>query len=186
MDRKFYLSVTACGFLLFGCSTYQAYDVCESDQTRYSGQYLPQYQGRVCVVFDEPDLVLTPFHYTGRAWFATDKAILRPKGKAELDGFVLSLQKAVQSGVISPANKIVVIGHTDSRASVAYNQKLSERRAASVADYLQQQGVPAASIVASGKSELQPVATNRTKAGRQENRRVEIHVNGDGIRVVYN
>lgn len=99
--------------------------------------------------------------------FDFDKATLKPAGKANLDQFMAGLSGARVSA-------ITVVGHTDSVGSDAYNQKLSERRAASVADYLTSKGVPAAAIKASGKGESQPIADNSTKAGRAQNRRVEV------------
>jgi outer membrane protein OmpA-like peptidoglycan-associated protein len=71
---------------------------------------------------------------------------------------------------------IMVQGHTDSTGSAAYNQGLSERRADSVASYLQTLGVDGSRIDAQGFGKSQPRATNNTAAGRQLNRRVEIHV----------
>jgi len=62
-----------------------------------------------------------------------------------------------------------------------YNQRLSEKRAASVRDYLLQQGIPINSIVARGFGKTQPVATNATATGRQLNRRVELVVSGEVI-----
>ncbi len=135
---------------------------------------------------DEPALVVKPFNYNGRTWFDTDKATLRPAAKRELKALSNELQKARSRGVISEKNKLVVIGHTDSRASHAYNQKLSERRAQSVAAYLASLGVPSAAMSIQGKGETQPVASNRTRRGMQKNRRVELHMHTSAIRVVYN
>lgn len=141
---------------------------------------------KYAVTVSEPELITKPFRYTGRTWFDTDKSYLRAAGKKELDGLAQQLLEAQNAGLVSAKNKVVVIGHTDSRASYAYNQRLSERRAASVAQYLNSKGVAATSIMASGKGETQPVATNRTRTGMQKNRRVEIHITGPSIKVVYN
>ena len=103
--------------------------------------------------------------------FDFDKADLKPAGKANLDQFMSGLAGAKVTG-------ITVVGHTDSVGSDAYNQKLSEKRASSVANYLTSKGVPAAAIQASGKGESQPVADNATKAGRATNRRVEVEAMG--------
>lgn len=103
--------------------------------------------------------------------FAFDKADLKPAGKANLDQFLAKLAGAKVSS-------ITIVGHTDSVGSDTYNQGLSERRAAAVADYLVSKGVPAAAIQASGKGETQPIADNKTKAGRAANRRVEVTANG--------
>ena len=103
-------------------------------------------------------------------YFDFDKSNLKPEGKKALDALVAEMK-------IDQVEEITVVGHTDSIGTEAYNQKLSERRAKTVADYLVGKGVPAAKIKASGKGESQPVADNKTKAGRAKNRRVEVTVN---------
>lgn len=103
-------------------------------------------------------------------YFDFDKSNLKPEGKKALDGLVAEMK-------IDQVEQIIVVGHTDSIGTDAYNQKLSERRAKTVADYLVSKGVPAAKIKASGKGESQPIADNKTKAGRAKNRRVEVTVN---------
>ena len=75
---------------------------------------------------------------------------------------------------------IVVQGHTDSTGSSSYNQRLSERRAASVESYLQNQGVRGSRIDSRGYGESQPKASNASASGRQQNRRVEIYVRANG------
>jgi outer membrane protein OmpA-like peptidoglycan-associated protein len=80
-----------------------------------------------------------------------------------------------------PGLSIEVDGHTDSVGDDAYNLALSEQRAAAVREYLVQQGIPAAAIVARGFGEAQPVASNDIAAGRQQNRRVELVVSGESI-----
>lgn len=69
---------------------------------------------------------------------------------------------------------VEVAGHTDSTGSDAYNQSLSERRAGSVASYLQSQGVSNQRMITVGMGESRPVADNTTESGKQANRRVEI------------
>ena len=103
--------------------------------------------------------------------FDFDKAVLKPAGQASLDQFMAGLAGSKVSG-------ISVVGHTDSVGTDAYNQKLSERRAGAVANYLVSKGVPAAAIQAAGKGESQPVADNSSKAGRAANRRVEVEASG--------
>ena len=103
--------------------------------------------------------------------FDFDKAVLKPAGKANLDQFLAGLAGAKVTG-------IYVVGHTDSIGSDAYNQTLSEKRAAAVADYLVSKGVPAAAIKAAGKGEAQPIADNGSKAGRATNRRTEVVAHG--------
>jgi outer membrane protein OmpA-like peptidoglycan-associated protein len=75
-----------------------------------------------------------------------------------------------------PNTTIEVAGHTDSTGTAAYNQRLSERRANSVSNYLEQLGVRGSRLDAIGYGEAQPRATNGTANGRQLNRRVEIHI----------
>lgn len=72
--------------------------------------------------------------------------------------------------------EVLIEGHTDNKGSESYNQTLSERRAQSVADYLASQGVGRNRLVTKGYGEMQPVSTNETDAGRQENRRVEVAI----------
>lgn len=69
-----------------------------------------------------------------------------------------------------------VIGHTDSVGSEVYNQRLSENRARSVAEYLSGQGVLPARLLMAGMGESQPVASNSTPEGRAQNRRVNIQI----------
>ena len=82
------------------------------------------------------------------------------------------------SDVISKYDQTVVhiIGHTDSVGNDAYNQRLSERRAESVAGFLMNNGVRAGRLHTEGRGEREPRATNDTEAGRQLNRRVEIFI----------
>jgi len=103
--------------------------------------------------------------------FDFDKSILKNEGKNKLDDLA-SKVKAINLEVV------IAIGHTDSIGSDAYNQKLSVRRAESVKAYMVSKGVEPNRIYTEGKGEKQPVASNKTKDGRQKNRRVEIEVIG--------
>lgn len=89
------------------------------------------------------------------------------------------------SGIIlaNPGLKLDVEGHTDNVGSDEFNQRLSEKRAASVRDYLIAQGIRADSIGARGFGETMPVASNDTPVGRQHNRRVELILSGEVIGV---
>jgi len=80
-----------------------------------------------------------------------------------------------------PGLKIQVEGHTDSVGSDEYNMKLSQNRADSVRTYLVGQGVPADTVTSVGLGKADPVASNDTAAGRQQNRRVELIVSGQPI-----
>ncbi|MDX1314369.1 MAG: OmpA family protein, partial [Eudoraea sp.] len=75
-----------------------------------------------------------------------------------------------------PNAKFTVEGHTDSVGSASLNQKLSESRANSVRDFLIKEGIAADRLTAIGYGEDKPIATNNTRAGRTQNRRVEINL----------
>ena len=112
--------------------------------------------------------------------FAFDRSSLNGAAQAELDGLlsrVHGLDSHYGMGKAGVAQSVSVVGHTDSIGSRRYNQGLSLRRAQSTADYLAVQGVRPEVIGISGAGELQPVASNRTRAGRAQNRRAEVTVN---------
>jgi len=75
-----------------------------------------------------------------------------------------------------PTMHVRIEGHTDSRGSRRYNRRLSNRRARSVRQYMIDQGVSGRRMVAKGYGQSKPIATNRTKEGRDKNRRVEFHI----------
>jgi outer membrane protein OmpA-like peptidoglycan-associated protein len=106
--------------------------------------------------------------------FDTGQHTLKPGAREKL---------AKVSGIVlaHPGLSLEVEGHTDSVGTDEFNQSLSERRAESVKTYLIQQGIPSASIRAAGFGEAQPVASDDTAAGRQQNRRVELVVSGEPI-----
>ncbi len=108
-----------------------------------------------------------PVVITG-ANFDFDSATLKPGADAKL-------KPVVEFAGKYPEADMEVIGHTDDIASEAYNLKLSEKRAASVKNWLVQAGVDAKRIKARGMGKAQPIADNATKEGRAQNRRVEIH-----------
>jgi outer membrane protein OmpA-like peptidoglycan-associated protein len=72
--------------------------------------------------------------------------------------------------------RINIAGHTDSVGKASYNQALSEKRAESVATFLAQQGVHPERVIVKGYGESQPIASNKSKGGRAQNRRVEIEI----------
>ena len=97
--------------------------------------------------------------------------------KATLTADSQTVLSEVATGLKSDPNmKVEIAGHTDSKGSDAYNQKLSQNRANSVKAYLVSQGVPTTRLVAKGYGEKSPVATNETDEGRAQNRRVEFRV----------
>jgi outer membrane protein OmpA-like peptidoglycan-associated protein len=106
--------------------------------------------------------------------FDTAKYSLRPLAREKL---------AKVAGIVSgyPGLRLDVEGHTDSVGGDDYNQRLSERRGDAVRDYLTQQGVATTSVTAKGFGKTQPVASNDTAQGRQQNRRVELVISGEVI-----
>jgi OOP family OmpA-OmpF porin len=109
--------------------------------------------------------------YTADALFDFDKSVLKPAAKTSLDNLVGQIKSLALEVVIAT-------GHTDSVGTDAYNQKLSVRRATAVKKYLVSKGIDANRIQIEGKGESQPVADNKTSAGRAKNRRVQIEVIG--------
>jgi OOP family OmpA-OmpF porin len=105
------------------------------------------------------------------ALFDFDKSVVRPDGKRAIDDALSKL-----NGV--DIDMVIATGHTDSIGTSKYNQRLSERRANSVKEYLVSKGIPASKVTTIGKGETQPVATNKTAEGRQKNRRVDIEFKG--------
>ena len=87
-----------------------------------------------------------------------------------------NLQELARSLTKFPDSDLLIVGHTDSKGDDAYNQSLSQRRSNSASAYLQSQGVPASRIRTSGRGESEPVGSNDTEAGMQQNRRVEIAI----------
>ena len=106
--------------------------------------------------------------------FDTAKYSLRPLAREKL---------AKVAGIVSgyPGLRLDVEGHTDSVGGDDYNQRLSERRGDAVRDYLTQQGMATTSVTAKGFGKTQPVASNDTAQGRQQNRRVELVISGEVI-----
>jgi outer membrane protein OmpA-like peptidoglycan-associated protein len=113
----------------------------------------------------------------GDVLFETDRAELKPGSERTLDELVAALRE-------SPNASVAIEGHTDSTASHAYNQSLSERRAAAVRAYLVAKGIDGTRISARGLGEEFPVASNADAAGRQQNRRVELVIQDRPLVVV--
>jgi len=99
--------------------------------------------------------------------FATDSAVILPESLPVLEGASATLKRY-------PEVNIEVAGYTDSRGSDTHNQKLSERRAQAVLEYLKDSGVTN-TLTAIGFGEKDPIASNDTEDGRRQNRRVVLH-----------
>ena len=101
--------------------------------------------------------------------FDFDSSVLKPASRTQLDQVASVLVKY-------PDTDILVMGHTDSKGSEDYNLNLSERRAASVRNYLEAQGVATLRIRSRGFGESVPVSDNTSDLGRAQNRRVELSI----------
>ncbi len=99
--------------------------------------------------------------------FDSNRADVKPQFRPVLDQLSQSIKQY-------PGTIVQVEGHTDSTGSAAYNQTLSENRAASVTSYLAQRGTEPNRLIAVGYGMTRPIADNNTLAGRAQNRRVEV------------
>lgn len=109
--------------------------------------------------------------FAADAFFDFDKSVLKPEGRAKLDDLTSKIRDV-------NLEVIIAVGHTDSVGTVAYNQRLSIRRAEAVKAYLVSKGIERNRVYTEGKGKSQPIADNKTAAGRAKNRRVEIEVVG--------
>lgn len=109
--------------------------------------------------------------------FEVDRAELKPGARRQLAQLADVLTRY-------PDTDVSIEGHTDSTGSSEYNQELSERRAAAVRSFLASQGVSQQRLDTLGLGEHQPVASNATAQGRQQNRRVEVVIQDENARVV--
>jgi outer membrane protein OmpA-like peptidoglycan-associated protein len=101
--------------------------------------------------------------------FPFNSTEILPDGRTNLQQLATSLEKY-------PNSDILIVGHTDSVGTDAYNLDLSQRRATAASTLLQSLGVPASRLHAVGKGESEPIQPNDTEAGRAQNRRVEVAI----------
>jgi outer membrane protein OmpA-like peptidoglycan-associated protein len=106
---------------------------------------------------------------TSQTAFDTDSSAIKP-------GFHTTMDKLADVVVRYGKTTLTIVGHTDNVGSNQYNQQLSERRAHSVAQYLESKRVDPLRLATAGKGETQPAASNSSESGRQANRRVEMYV----------
>lgn len=102
--------------------------------------------------------------------FGFDSAELQGPARTNLTNLAVTLEDMDDDAVL------MVVGHTDATGEADYNLRLSERRAAAAESFLQSQGMADGAVQAVGMGEQEPVATNETEAGQQENRRVEVAI----------
>ena len=137
------------------------------------GAYMDRQESRLRAELDRTGVSVTrigdniTLNMPGNVTFALDSADLNAGFYEVLNAVALVIDEYEQTVV-------EVAGHTDSTGTNAYNQQLSERRAASVASYLVTRGVLGERIIEVGMGEERPIADNSTEAGRQANRRVEL------------
>ena len=129
------------------------------EQTEGTGIEVTEVDNGEAILLSLPDSVT----------FDVGSYTINPTFRATLDTIAENLRKY-------PNSLIDVYGHTDSTGSYEFNQRLSEQRAQSVANYLQSRGIADARIRWQGFGETQPVASNETEIGRSSNRRVEIKI----------
>jgi outer membrane protein OmpA-like peptidoglycan-associated protein len=101
--------------------------------------------------------------------FDYDSATVKPAARDNLRNLAASLQKY-------PDTNVMLVGHTDADGADEYNQGLSQRRAAAAAAVLSSQGVPGSRIDATGRGEVEPIASNDSASGKAQNRRVEVAI----------
>lgn len=137
---------------------------------RQAAELRQQLPGNVGVVNTGSQLVVT---VPQDLLFAVDSATVSGSQQANLRTVATSLNRY-------PDTTVNVIGHTDNTGAASYNQSLSERRANAVASVLIGAGVAPSRVVTAGRGENQPIASNLTAEGRQQNRRVEIIITPRG------
>jgi outer membrane protein OmpA-like peptidoglycan-associated protein len=98
-----------------------------------------------------------------------DSDVVRSEARTNLRNLAASLDKYEGSDLL-------IVGHTDDRGTDSYNQRLSERRAEAAANYLASQGVDRSRITTTGLGESEPVASNASADGQQQNRRIEVAI----------
>lgn len=122
-----------------------------------------------------PDPILVRLSDKRNVMFEFNSAVLTPAATRELDKVVDRIREFDQ------VDGIEIVGHTDSSGPENYNQPLSEKRAASVKQFLNSRGVGSSAVSARGEGESNPAADNSTRDGRAKNRRVDILISGNTV-----
>lgn len=110
--------------------------------------------------------------FNSKVLFGFDESGLNAEAKTSLDKLIRVINAY-------PDTDIEIQGHTDSKGSIAYNKKLSERRALAVSNYLTSRNILANRITVKGYGELTPKYSNDTESGRTQNRRVEFLISAN-------
>ena len=130
---------------------------------------------RVEKLTDTLHIMLRPIHRVRRTlilkhmYFATDKSDILPESEPDLMQLYSFLSE-------NPRIRVLITGHTDNEGRDDYNQRLSENRSASVKAEMVKRGIDPNRIETDGKGESEPIDTNDTPEGRQNNRRVQVTV----------
>ena len=149
------LGLLSTSIFMAGCAHYQGDPVALSEPAE--------------VVVGEGTGVYTTIEVPAASMFAFDSATLNDDGKAVIEEYRSSL-----SNELTDSYMVLVVGHTDSSGDTTYNDALSLKRAQSVADYLVSTGASEEAIRVLGRGSREPIASNETREGRMENRRVDI------------
>ena len=136
--------------------------------TTTTGHVVHQAGTHPCMIKAAASTSAQPITIDSDLAFDFDKSVIRPSYAPKLDDIAARL-------MANPGMTLRIEGYTDSTGTTAYNQKLSERRAKAVIDYLSRQGVPATAMTMEAMGETHPIASNATADGRARNRRTEIH-----------
>lgn len=155
-----------------------AINVCEGIEEKVAEKVVPPAPVIAPIVEKTPETteaevekapVIETVVLNSRALFSIDADSLSSKGDKAMQKLIAKL------GDFSKIEKVEIIGHTDGTGTNEYNKVLSERRASAIASYLEGSYTDA-DISTMGMGEIEPVASNATAEGRQQNRRVEIRV----------
>jgi len=148
--------------LMAGCSQFNTH--VDAEALDVPGQVI---RGEVADSYEE--IVIPAASMTGYS-----KVRLKEDGKAMIEEYKKSHEAALKE-----ANKVLVVGHSDTSGKASFNKVLSRKRAQCVADHLISTGVDAGKIRVIGRGSREPVASNETSEGRVQNRRVEILIIAD-------
>jgi len=157
--------VGAVGGALAGAAVGSYMDSQRRDLEKNLAKEIQAGQARVEKLSDQVVLITM----TNQTAFDTDSSAVKP-------GFHSTMDKLADVVVRYGKTTLTIVGHTDNIGTNEYNQRLSQRRALSVAQYLESKRVDPLRLATAGKGETEPVASNTSESGRQANRRVQIYV----------